>query len=646
MALKSYFLLSALSAMLMCPGAVCQIPESEPVHIPEVIITESNSKFFSEDQTTISVGNSSFPLSKQQNLGAVLDYESPALVRSYGSPGSLISLSLHGTGSNHASVSWNGFPINSPSTGQADLSLIPFGFMQSVDIVHGASGALNGSGTFGGLIELINEPDWNKRIAFSASATWASFHTRGHFLSLQTGGNRLQYHMALIDNQSRNDFTYVDAYRAGSPEIQAEHNAYKSRGMIQNLYLNAGNGNYFEAGAWFQHKMKEIPALMGSYGESNAMQEDRNFRTYLNYRRSFINSSLLVKTAYFTDFLHYTDKLNVTDENYSLNSKMNTGSMMNAIEYRHHISRVITAGAGGSFIHNRAVTNNYNDDIIENEFAIYGNLKIRLADWIINTSVRQEFYEGTDPVLQYSLGIRVKVTEKLIFRSNFSSKFRKPTLNEKYWKPGGNTGLKPEKGWGGDMAAELLILHDDDKGTDLSAVLTGYYQGIDNWIQWIVRDSLTPVEYKRVHVRGTEAVINFLFPAGFASVSGNISYGCNYATISETYDEREGLTGNQLIYIPRHVARMNLIIRYREISIGCHGSLTGSRETVERADPYFRLPAYGLIDLFSGYEREFKNIRAGIHFKIENLLNKQYEAIRAYAMPGRTFQITVALDFN
>ncbi|MBN1159353.1 MAG: TonB-dependent receptor [Bacteroidales bacterium] len=620
--------------------------EPEVISIPEVIVTTSNSKFFSEDQTIISVGKNVLPLSRQQNLGIVLSHESPALIRSYGGQGSLVSLSLHGTGSNHASVNWNGFPVNSPTTGQIDLSLIPFGFMQHVNIVNGASGALHGSGTFGGFVELTNEADWNNRFSVNVSAEAASFHTHGYFGSIQTGGERLQYHLSLLDRRSLNDFTYKDIYRFGSPEITAVHNTFKSRGIMQNLYLNAGNGHLIEAGTWFQHKMKETPPLMGSYKESNAVQIDRNVRSYLNYRKTFGRSFLLVKAAYFTDFMNYTDKNNATDEDYSVYSKIDISRIMSGIEYRHTVSPAFTAGMGGSYIFNHAVSNNYINEIREHEFALYGNLKVKMGDWIINTSARQEFYDGIDPVFQYSLGVRFKANENIILRTNFSNKFRKPTLNEKYWKPGGNPQLNPEQGWGGDLAAEIIMLQHDDATPILSLMLSGYYQGIDNWIQWIVRDSLTPVEYKKVHSRGAEAVINFRVLAGQFNISGNLNYGCNFATIKETYDDNQSLAGNQLVYIPRHVARMNLNVMYRKFTLGCYGTMTGKRETAESSDPILRLPAYGLVDILTGYDRQFGQIHAGIHFQIENLFDKQYEVIRSYAMPGRAFHVVLTLDFD
>ena len=38
-----------------------------------------------------------------------------------------------------------------------------------------------------------------------------------------------------------------------------------------------------------------------------------------------------------------------------------------------------------------------------------------------------------------------------------------------------------------------------------------YFQNIENWIQWVLRDSLTPVEYKKVHAGDwkTALILNF-----------------------------------------------------------------------------------------------------------------------------------------
>ena len=41
---------------------------------------------------------------QHQNIGYILERNSPVLIRNYGAQGSLVSISIHGTGSNHTQV--------------------------------------------------------------------------------------------------------------------------------------------------------------------------------------------------------------------------------------------------------------------------------------------------------------------------------------------------------------------------------------------------------------------------------------------------------------------------------------------------------------------------------------------------------------
>jgi hypothetical protein len=72
-------------------------------------------------------------------------------------------LTLHGTGSNHTQVSWNGIPLNSPTSGQVDLS--PFQ-AASCSLLKSLTEHLDPflKCTFGGVVNLMNEPDWNNRL--------------------------------------------------------------------------------------------------------------------------------------------------------------------------------------------------------------------------------------------------------------------------------------------------------------------------------------------------------------------------------------------------------------------------------------------------------------------------------------------------
>ena len=80
--------------------------------------------------------------------------------------------------------------------------------------------------------------------------------------------------------------------------------------------------------------------------------------------------------------------------------------------------------------------------------------------------------------------------------------------------------------------------------------------------------------------------------------------------------------------------------------LGCNASFTGYRETVESGDRFSRLPAYQLFDLMTGYSGKIGSVRGELIAGIDNVLNKQYEVMRSYPMPGRTFHITFTVELG
>jgi iron complex outermembrane receptor protein len=355
---------------------------------------------------------------------------------------------------------------------------------------------------------------------------------------------------------------------------------------------------------------------------------------------------LIIKSAWFSDFLNFTDKINAVDSAYSLNSKISAGRLMNEADYRYYLSQAVVLGGGLSYYLSRGHSANYGGDITEHDYAVYANIKIRLNDLILNSGVRKEFYDNINPPFQYSFGLRYKASDRLILRSAASSKFRKPTFNEKYWVPGGNPALNPEKGWGGEVSAEWEILNNTDETSSLKFLTNAYFQNIENWIQWVLRDSLTPVEYKNVHALGWENRVNFELMTGPLRLTGFIAYIYSRSVIKETYDQNPLYAGKQLMYIPKHSAKANIMAEFHGISFGAGSAYTGSRETVESEDPFVRLKPYVLLDLIAGINRKLFGMNFTLYGHIDNILNTRYEVIRSYPMPGRSFHLALTVGLN
>jgi iron complex outermembrane receptor protein len=120
----------------------------------------------------------------------------------------------------------------------------------------------------------------------------------------------------------------------------------------------------------------------------------------------------------------------------------------------------------------------------------------------------------------------------------------------------------------------------------------------------------------------------------------NIHYAFNRSRSLDIKESRQ----KQLIYVPEHQLNGSVRTVLRNFSAGLTGSYTGKRYTT--ADNSSSLPGYTLVNFNAGYSfRTGRNI-FDIAFRADNLLNKQYEVIAWYPMPGRSFLLSLTWQFS
>ena len=122
--------------------------------IPEVTINAPRPWHFRDDIKTDVFTSEKLQSFEGESLGRFLIGNTALNVKTYGTGGALASVSLRGSSTSHVQVNWNGFPINSVTHASCDFSMIPATGFDRISVVYSAPGALYGSGTFGGAINL------------------------------------------------------------------------------------------------------------------------------------------------------------------------------------------------------------------------------------------------------------------------------------------------------------------------------------------------------------------------------------------------------------------------------------------------------------------------------------------------------------
>lgn len=605
--------------------------------IDEISITQSRVKYYSEDKKVTCIDSMSMMIYKHADLGQLLSSEMPLNIRQYGAEGSITMVTARGLRADHTQLNWNGIPINSLTSGDNDLSMVPAGLIDEISLNFGAPGSLYGSGTFGAAIDVSNQPDWNNRINLDFAYQRGSFQSNKYKLNVKAGNKRIQYHLGAQYNKAENEFT------PPGTDIYIKNNSFSSTGIMQNLFLNLPKNYQIQAGIWLQFKNKELPGYVNPRFPSYGYQNDSAFRTYLTWSKRFEKSKINFLSAYINDYMRYRYKPDMNDEQYFVNSTYNTKRFYNEASYKYYFLSGLTVDFGGLFQHATSDVSNYTQKVYEERFSIYSAAKYNLKSIILNASIREEIVDERKPKLLYSAGFKYKYNPFASVAGNFSNKYRTPTFNERYWRPGGDPDLLPETGWSTEMTFNNSFI----KGlSTLSLNNTLFYTKLNNLVQWISGTELRPVSEKKVASSGYEFSADYRYKNQLITVETNLNYVFSRSVIKD-HVTNKGLIGNYLIYAPVHSANINFIIRHSDFFSGFNTNFIGKQYTTENNDNKESIiKPFSISNFHVGANLKFRGTINSMIFTISNVFNTEYEVVKSYYMPGRAYYLSVSFGLN
>jgi len=89
------------------------------------------------------------------DLGDAVERTAGVDVARYAGPGSLSTISIRGSRASQVLVMQDGRPLNSVSSGETNVSVVPAGAIERVEVLRGPSGLLYGSSPLGGVVNVI-----------------------------------------------------------------------------------------------------------------------------------------------------------------------------------------------------------------------------------------------------------------------------------------------------------------------------------------------------------------------------------------------------------------------------------------------------------------------------------------------------------
>jgi iron complex outermembrane receptor protein len=354
---------------------------------------------------------------------------------------------------------------------------------------------------------------------------------------------------------------------------------------------------------------------------------------------------MTVKSALLDEKLRFTDKEFEDIPEYSIDSRIHTRQYIGMANYWRSFGFGWFLEGGTSIRHTQAWVANYGGPIYENDGELYGIVKYSEKRISFKTSVKNIFPYGYDPTLIYSVGFRYRLLEGLEWDMHFGNRYRKPSLNDRYWMPGGNPDLKPEKGNGVDVSisynkqpAGSLITY---KGS-----VSVYRLIINDWIQWLpLGTQFVATNHKKVRNSGMELNLSPVIALNSIRLEPSIQYHYLRAINLDSY-HGDHIVGKQLRYIPLHSTRASITATLNEYWFRVSVNQTGARYSTEENHNAFGLPGYAILNLAAGNTLNISGNDITFSVRVHNILDRSYQVIRSYAMPGRSFHLNILMTLH
>jgi vitamin B12 transporter len=552
------------------------------------------------------------------HLGEVLAIQFPVYFRSYGN-GMISGISIRGTAPQHTAVLWNGINISSFSLGQSDFSILPMAAFDEIKIHQGGGSARFGSGAFGGTV-LLNSVASQPSV-FSIKQELGSFGRNFTSIknSIQLGA--LTSSTSIYHIQAKNNFKIVD-----SNERQS-HAAYEQRGIVQNLQYDFSTAKNITINYWYHDADREIQPTIGKLNSTDE-QQDRSHRLSVSYQQNSNWGKMKVGGGLVDDVITYN---NTPGEIFRWITFVN-----HQYTFRHQWHVQFTT----DWNHIVGKIKEYDGEPVEDRVDVAGSLQKQIKKHSFSFNIRKPFITRIEsPLLPY-LGANILLWEtkdqQFYLTANISKNFRAPTFNDRYWQNGGNIDLKPET----SHSSEAGVLWKNKK---VNFNAKGFYQVIDQWIQWVPDANAVyrPQNIKQVKARGFESSAEILLIDGDLKAFSRISYEYTHSTTSKTSPSDIATIGKQLIYTPIHTGNASLMAQFKKWSANVFVQYSGTRFTEASNSSLYALKSFVLVDFSLAKAILLKRNEWGLQFSIKNVFNQNYQLYSGRAMPGRNFNFLV-----
>jgi vitamin B12 transporter len=588
--------------------------------VTKVFVQQKEEAFDTLSQQKIS-------LQSQKSIDQLLDREPGFFMKRYGN-GMLSSISYRGTNAAQSSLEWNGVAIQSPNTGQNDLSIISM-LSERQKII------LNKSTQIGASINILPEFLEKNEVAANVSYTYNTLQSHTIGINFSMRKNWLAFTTDFFSLQSKNQYKYAHPFEKN--KLLTLTNAAVAQFSIQHqMRLFLPKNNQVDVAFWWANSDRQLPNFNPNIN-TKERQNDDSYRVLLSYFGQKNSLIWQLNTSYIEDQLFYSNNFLAVESNTKSQVSRNKITIKNLWPKKR-----LSLSSNLSYDYESSLSSGFESKIKRHIGKWTQQLSFKPTKWSSSIDFEQILW-NKKVIPAGKLFVSYTHSKKdviLSYTASAAKTYRLPSLNDLYWAQGGNSSLTPENGWKYEASFHLYQKYVNTK-------LIFYGQHINDWILWQPDQNVnywTPSNLKKVMGYGVEySLTTGILPntksfAAFIDAIYSFSKIENQKAINNT----DASVGKQLIYTPLHKATMNAVGQYKGFELTFETQFVGKVFTA--TDNSESLNPYWILNTSISKHFTFNKHKLAIMASLYNIANQTFYSVPLKPLPGRYFEISVKLN--
>lgn len=594
-------------------------------------------------------------------------------LRDYGGAGGLKTVSVRGLGSQHTGVTYDGIPLSDLRSGEIDLSRYSLNNLSSIalasgdnDDIFGPARNLTTASTI--FISSLKESDVQTRSKeIEVRMKSGSFQLYNPFLHIgSSNGTNLSISATSEFFHAKNDYPFTLTNGGIETKEKRTNSRMNSVHAEINAHYSPTITSTLSAKIYYYDNSRQLPGPVIYYTkEANEHLHDRNFFGQARWRQKFSSKISLMALAKFNwaasryqdiDGIYPGGKL---DQNYIQRETFASTSLLylpapnwatdySADWFFNNLSSNLPSERRpyrNSIL--QSVSAKYSTDritaILRLLYSIYLNRsKEKTGRNDNNAQIKDNFFRLSP---SFSFSVKPLTCFPLYIRGGYKNIYRLPTFNELYFDNYGTVSLKPEitDQWNiGVTLSERNIPHIKD----ITIIIDGYINH--------VKDKIVAIPYNlfkwsmtnlgNVRIYGIDISFDTEIELrNSQSILLNCTYSYQRAQPRTSPDMLDWM--KQVAYTPLNSGSASMSWLNPWVNIALHATGTSARYTTNSNIPSTRIAGYADFGVSLSHYFHLKKGGIDLRADILNILDKQYQIVARYPMPGRSWTASIGYKF-